>query len=490
MSVDELRAGLARVAASVVLDDDPYGRLMRHARRRRRNRWSGAVALLAGLLATVVFAPALGLRAGGLGDLFRDPERGSGYPVTDDWVWRLIDSPTRGSLATDGRLVDELTSVFDRDRDEAGMGSALPTVKVLFADDSFGARQVVVAYHSDTSAALVATTGAAGSSPRDLVRTGGISNVRISPFTVIGGAVEGKGDTPRWLLGLAPAGCAVSSAGSATVSPEGTVRRTWRPTPTPGYLLLDGQRIRGWWRVECDGRIREQGPVGFGTGEISGRDSAPASDPSAGAGGPLTVGAEIRQAEEAAMSSWGLLVETTGLSGDPGPVRRWRGRVPGGDGTGAALVGPASGTGPAVLQVGASYDALVALAAPDGARPDDTETRAASRTDWALVSTVVGSSPDLIAVRVPTRVGGHAALTDQLLVVPEEEDAARVEVVGPGTVRSSAPVTNGAAVVALPLGEPADVRALDAAGRVLASIQVREPERGGRLFGEGLVSDW
>ncbi|WP_446220871.1 hypothetical protein [Micromonospora sp. IBHARD004] len=45
-------------------------------------------------------------------------------------------------------------------------------------------------------------------------------------------------------------------------------------------------------------------------------------------------------------------------------------------------------------------------------------------------------------------------------------------------------------MVALPLGEPADVRALDAAGRVLASIPVREPERGERLFGEGLVSDW
>ncbi|WP_319462454.1 hypothetical protein [Micromonospora sp. RTP1Z1] len=125
-------------------------------------------------------------------------------------------------------------------------------------------------------------------------------------------------------------------------------------------------------------------------------------------------------------------------------MRRWSGRIPGGDGTGAALVGPASGIGPAVLQVGASYDALVAVAPPDDARPDDTETLAASRTDWALASTVVGGSPDLIAIRVPTRAGGHAAL-NRPASRGAPEGAARVEAVGSGTVSSSAAVTDGAA---------------------------------------------
>lgn len=489
MSVDELRTGLARIAASVVPGDDAYGRLMRHARRRRRTRWAGLGGLLAGVLATAVFAPAMGIGAGGgLGNWLRDPEQGSGYPVTDDWVWRLIESPTRGSLAADGRLVDELTRVFGRDRDDAGMGSELPKVKVLFADDSSGVRQVVVAYHSDTSAALVSKTGDVGTPPRDLVRSGGISNMPISPFTVLGGGLEGKGYASRWLLGLAPAGCTVSSAESATLTAEGAVRRTWQPAATPGYLLLDEQRIRGWWRVECEGRIREQGPVGFGTGEINGRQSAPAPDPSAAAG-PPTVGAEITQAEQAGGSSYRLLVEAAGLPTDPAPVLRWSGRIPGGDGAGAALVGSASGAGPAVLHVGASDDALVALAPPDDARPDDTETLAASRADWALAATAVSTSAALTAIRVPTRSGGHAALTDQLLVVPPQ-GAVRVVVVGSGTGRASAAVTDGAAVLSLPVGERAEVRAMDADGRVLASTPVREPERGERLFGEQLVSDW
>ncbi|PWU59135.1 hypothetical protein DLE60_17960 [Micromonospora globispora] len=377
--MDELRTGLARIAATVVPDEDPYDRLMRHARRRRRSRWACLGALLAALLTTAVVAPATGV--GGLGNWLRDPEQGSGYRVTNDWVWRLINSPTRGSLAADGPLLDELTRVFDRNRDEAGMGSALPAVKVLFADDSSGVRQVVVAYHSDTSAALVAKTGELGARPQDLVRAGGISNLPILPFTMVGGGPDGKGQGSRWLLGLAPAGCTVWSAPSATLTAEGAVGRTWRRAATPGYLLLDEQRIRGWWRVECGGTIREEGPVGVRTGELSGRQSAPALDPRATSTGPLSPDDELRQVEQAAVSSYRLLAEAAGLPGTPVPVRRWSGRIPGA-GVPASIAGPASGVGPAVLQLGTGHDALLALAAANDARRDDTGTLAASRADW------------------------------------------------------------------------------------------------------------
>ncbi|WP_123827023.1 hypothetical protein [Micromonospora globispora] len=487
MSVDELRTGLARIAATVVPDEDPYDRLMRHARRRRRSRWAGLGALLAALLTTAVVAPATGV--GGLGNWLRDPEQGSGYRVTNDWVWRLINSPTRGSLAADGPLLDELTRVFDRNRDEAGMGSALPAVKVLFADDSSGVRQVVVAYHSDTSAALVAKTGELGARPQDLVRAGGISNLPILPFTMVGGGPDGKGQGSRWLLGLAPAGCTVWSAPSATLTAEGAVGRTWRRAATPGYLLLDEQRIRGWWRVECGGTIREEGPVGVRTGELSGRQSAPALDPRATSTGPLSPDDELRQVEQAAVNSYRLLAETAGLPGTPVPVRRWSGRIPGA-GVPASIAGPASGVGPAVLQLGTGHDALLALAAANDARRDDTGTLAASRADWALAATAVSSSAGLTAIRLPARAGGHAILTDQLLVAPAQEEAVLVTATGSGAQRAVAPVTNGAAILSLPLGAEVTLRVLNADGKVLDVQALHEPATGERIFNEQLVSTW
>ncbi|MCW3840338.1 hypothetical protein ONA70_09540 [Micromonospora yasonensis] len=469
MSVNELRAGLARIAETVVPGEDPYERLMRHARRRRRYRWAGAGALLAGLLATVLVVPATGV--GGLPTWLRDPAGGSGYPVTSDWVWRLLDSPTRGSLGADRPLVDELTRVFDQDRDRVGMSRALPTVKVLFADDTAGVRTVVVAYHSDTAAALVSRTGPVRAAPRQLVRAGGVSNLPVSPFSVLGDSIHGT----TWLLGLAPAGCTVTAAQSATVDADGAVRRTWQSVPTPGYLLLTEERIRGWWRVECDGAIREQGPVGFRVGEFT-SGSGPAQ------------GDELRAAEQAAVASYQVLAEGAGLPAEPAPVRRWSGRIPG-EGIPASIAGPASGIGPYVLQLGTTPKALLATAGPDDTRPDDTETLAASRADWALVATAVSTSPGLVAVRVPARSGGHAVLTDQLLVAPASGEAAEVEAVGTGG-RSTAPVDNGFAILTVPMGADVTLRALDANGNLLAAQRLREPAAGERIFNEELISAW
>ncbi|MFR9774910.1 hypothetical protein ACL02O_02490 [Micromonospora sp. MS34] len=470
MSVDELRNGLARVAASVVPDDDPYGRLLRHARRRRRVRWAGAGALFAGLLATVLVVPVAGV--GGLRTWLGDPEGASGYPVTSDWVWRLLDSPTRGSLGADRPLVDQLARTFDQDRDRVGMSRALPTAKVLFADDTAGVRTVVVAYHSDTAAALVSRTGPIGATSQQLIRAGGVSNLPVSPFSVLGDSVDGR----TWLLGLAPAGCTVTAAPSATVDADGAVRRSWQSVPTPGYLLLTEQRIRGWWRVECDGAIREQGPVGYRTGEFS-NEAVPVQ------------GDELRAAEQAAVASYRALAEGAGLPATPGPVRRWSGRIPG-EGIAAAIAGPAAGVGPYILQLGAAPKALLATAGPDDARPDDTETLGASRADWALVATTVSTSPGLIAVRVPARVGGHAVLTDQLLVAPWPADAVEVEAESAAGARSAAPVDSGFAILSVPMGAEVTLRALDANGKVLASQRLREPAAGERIFNEQLVSAW
>ncbi|MBM0238805.1 hypothetical protein JNW88_19670 [Micromonospora sp. ATA32] len=244
---------------------------------------------------------------------------------------------------------------------------------------------------------------------------------------------------------------------------DGGLRLAWQPAPTGEYILLDERRIRGWWRVECEGKVRQQSPVGFGVAEISGRGGAKPPPAGATGGGPLTVGDEVRMAEEAGRSSSRSLLQAAGLPAEPPPVLRWSGRIPGGDGTGAALVAPAAGAGPLVLHVGASSDALVALARPDDATPDDTETLTASRADWALASSAVSTSAELMAVRVPARSGGHAVLTDQLLVVPPA-DAVQVVAVfpdQPGSQRASSTVIDGAAVLQLPVGLQVTVQALD-----------------------------
>ncbi|MGC4903695.1 hypothetical protein ACLQ2Y_30740 [Micromonospora echinospora] len=490
MSLEELRAGLARLAGTVVADADPYTSVLRHARRRRRSRWGAGVgAFLAALLAAAVAGPAIGV--GDLRTWFRDPEGGTGYAITNDWARRLLDSPTRGSLAGDRSLVGELTRVFDADRDEAGMSAALPTVRILFADDSTGVRVVVVAYRSDRAAGLVAKTAPIGSRPLELVRAGGLVNLPVAPFTVLDDSLDGV----RWHLGLAPAGCAVSTAPTATVAHEardrqpvgetGRIRRGWQPALTPGYVLLNEEHPRGWWRVECDGTIREQGPVALRDGELSSKlplpdgtaTEAPDSD-------------EVRRTGQAAIRDHLLLAAAAGLPTSPAPVRRWSGRLPG-DGRPASISGSASGVGPVVLHVGASHDTLLATASAANARPDDTGTRGASRAGWALAATAVGGSNDLTAVRVPAWSDGQAVLTDRLLVVSQAADAVRVKLIGPDGASTVAPVANGFAILTSPPGAgPFTLLVLDRDNVVIALRGVSDGSAGPQLFEEPLISDW
>ncbi|MEV0156158.1 hypothetical protein AB0H57_20850 [Micromonospora sp. NPDC050686] len=478
MSVDELRAGLARAAATVVPPEDPYGRLLRHARRRRRVRRTGLGAVLAGALAALLVVPATGVSVGGLtGWLRGDGRAEAGYPVASPWVWRLIDSPTRGNLAGDRRLVDELTRVFTESRGDSGT-PGLPEVKVLFVNEDAGHRQVAVAYHSDRAAALAVHQAPAGATPTQLLHGSAFGNAPLLPFTVLGG-VDG-GDV-RQLTGLAPEGCAVSWAETGTVRPDGTIGRTWRPSPTPGYLHLTDPHVRGWWRVECDGEVREEGPVGFGVGEVGGGSTALAPP----SGTPSDV-ADVVGTRAAAQSTYRILTGASGIAAEP--VLRWSGRLPGPYTAAAVVTGDTDGS-PTLLQLGPNGDVLLALAPPQDAVPDDTETMAASRADWALASTASGSG-DLTAVRLPVRAGGHAELGGRVLVVvPKGATAVKILRAG-GVVAATTAVTEGVALVPLPVGDRVSLLAVDAHDRVLASTEFRERERGPRLFGESLVANW
>ncbi|MFC4021139.1 hypothetical protein ACFOW4_24795 [Micromonospora sp. GCM10011542] len=485
MSVDELRARLASIAETVVPDADPYTRLVRQARRRRRRRIAGLGAAVAALLATALVGPAA-LGVGGLDGRPRDPSKlGHGYPVDSPWTWRLVNSPTRGDLADDREFVAQVTQLFDRERDSLYIAADLPSVKLLYADESAGYRQVVLAFHSDTHAALVTREASVGASPRRLLDGGGLSNGPITPFTVLDAASGLPGDQKQWLLGLAPTGCAVSYSRSASVA-KGEVRRRWEPSSAGDRLLLERQSARGWWRVECDGQVRQEGPIGHWY-EMVGETPTDSVEPADARPSPAPTIDEWRVPRDAGRS-YRTLTRTSGLGAAAEPVIRWAGRLDLADETESVLVGP-PGDGPLLLQVGAGEGGLLALGTSEQTALHDTGTQASIGGQAALVATGISSVDDLAAVRVPARSRDHAVLTDRLLVVPPRE-AVRIEAVAAGQVRSAALVRDGAAVLTLPVGSSVTVRALDGNGRLLTAAMLTERADGEQIFGEPVVSNW
>ena len=355
MSVDELRTRFADLAGSVVPDEDPYGQLMRRARR-RRTRWAGGFAALAALLATLLTGQTvLGLGSGG-------PERrpdqrrtdpADGFPVDSEWTWKLINAPARGKLARDEALVNDLARAFDRHRAKLGVSAALPKVRILFAEDLTNRRVVVAVYHSGSAATLVSRTGGNGASAEDLFASGvSTGPQRVEPFTVVQRSTERAKATRTavwatpWLLGLAPPGCQIRS-GLGQYGPDGTVSRTSEPAPTGDYLLLTPDAYRGTWEVHCAGVRRYQGPVGHRVDEIA--NPAMTVAPATAAQG-VTDGDSLLAARQAG-SAYGPLLSGAGLRGvDPAqqqPTIRWSGLVPGPSGlTPAALLVPPTMAGP------------------------------------------------------------------------------------------------------------------------------------------------
>jgi hypothetical protein len=132
---------------------------------------------------------------------------------------------------------------------------------------------------------------------------------------------------------------------------------------------------------------------------------------------------------------------------------------------------------------------MVALRGATADQPDDEETKAASRAEWSLVTPGRTTSADLITVRIPERAGGHAVLSDRLLVVAPE-GAVRVEAVkAGGGVVAGASLERAAGVLDLPVGATVTLRALDRDGHEVASTPLRELP-GPQLFGEPLISNW
>jgi hypothetical protein len=526
-SVDELRTRFAELAGAVVPDEDPYGRLMQRARRRRTRLVRSFVALAAALATFLAGQTMLGL-APGRPDSRPDQRRtdpGDGFPVDSEWTWRLINAPARGRLAKDPALLTGLARAFDQHRTELGVSAALAQVRIIFAEDLDARRIVTAVFHSDSAAALVSWTGAQGASAEELFASGvSTAPQRVEPFAVVQSAtVDGQARTARWaspwLLGLAPPGCQVRMARLGQTRADGTVHREWAPTKTDGYLLLDLRSWPGAWEVVCDGIRRYQGLVGLRYDQIVTPLMTAAPAVTGGATDP-----DDPTIDRRAWSAYERLTRAVGVySGAPladVPVLRWSGTLPGASGPAPAvlLVSPVL-PGPVVLQVGAADRTLVALASRTEvdrvmARPAEADfsirhldqgrpmpggesrtltapaTALPDRTERALVTPAIATSTELVAVRVPERDGERAVLGDRVFVVGPAGTATVDAIDGSGRTVHSAQLSGGAAILTVPVGTQVTLRALDAAGQPLATTPLNDPVRGGRLFDVELTDNW
>jgi hypothetical protein len=451
MSVEhDVREALARVVEPIVPEPDPMGRLLK--RRRRRRVGVGAFA------AVVCLAVAVGLAGRSLSR--PNITVGGEYTIGSSWTRRLLDSPTRGSLAGDRALVNALAR---------GAAAALRPPRqldrthVLFVGDIGGRRVLAVAFSDETSAMLFYGAAPAGASASALLDANGlVGYVRIAPFMIIQ-------PEPGIVVGLAPAGCQVSAASAGGLQTDGSVRRTWSPEPTGDYFVRDGSRATGLVRVTCDGVVRFQGPV------------QPVDELSPGRPGDPVIG------EEVLADARGSVDRDTGLRAAQALASLARRvdlqvageRVIWGGRDGGEPIAVAVATTPRLIglvlcvAVGSGLKSMVAVS------PDGPSTGDQNRDGWSMVATGTASTEQAFAVRLPKRAGSRAVLSDRVLVgglpnaVSADVGATRV------------PLTDGFGVITVATSFTGTITARSADGQVVADIRVVDG-----LFGEPVVSAW
>ncbi|MDG4825715.1 hypothetical protein O7635_28040 [Asanoa sp. WMMD1127] len=428
MTVDErVRAALQEVATDVRSAPDPYGRLRIRRTRVRRRRIAVAGAALAVVAAVTVAVPQLPEG---------DPTIGRTEQPQDihGWAERLRLSPARGAVgASDPRFVADLTRlVGERQRAGAyqGVTDAVSEVNVLYVDDVGAARVAFVAFHlavpdpvtawENANAWLVARPGASAAELADPAATAGIGD-GLEPFEVRFQPSSPGAEASAVAVGLAPAGCVVESAPLPAVD-------TWTAEPTGSYVVRDAATERAeWWRVVCDGVVKEERPA------PTVRGTEPVTDAELEA---AVVGARGQVDREQARET--LDAMRTNANQTTGPARvLWGGVL---DGAKAAVVTTPGAGGGWHLRVGVGDEVTGTWVAQDPADPD---------------------------IVLPVQFGGGA---DVLVLVPD--GVRTVRAVRDGTVIDSADVRGRAATLLAPDAPRLTFEALDTAGAVVGTGKV------------------
>ncbi|WP_238012944.1 hypothetical protein KZZ52_22800 [Dactylosporangium sp. AC04546] len=442
---ERLREEMVRSVAGVRPAPDPLGRLLRR-RRARARRWGGSA------LGAAVVAAALGAQAlAGTGGPTPQPapttavdEQPSPDGPLTDWTRRVLDAPVRGAAAAEPGVVDELTAGLLANRAGSRVDPALDRVKVLFVVDVDGRRLYGAAFHNDTRALFVTADGPASASGAALagLRFG---EGPLGPFTLIDS------------VAMAPPGCVAQPSATTHVGPGGTLEHTWA---TGGeFLVLPG--TVAWWRVTCDGTVREIAYV------------APPAGTSAVA--PVERGEDLPDVAGELLGRWpnlpGLGVQRYRIlwggtpEGEDRPVVVGLGELAGG----SAVVCAVAGTGEPLL----IWDVRRKAQHPPRALPA------------ARMATAVAASDAIVTVRLPDEA--TLGYSDRLLVIaPPTATQLRVTGATVGTV----PLTGGVGIVTAPAPATLTIEALDADGRTLATQSVAEPRAERFLAGQGLVNEW
>ncbi|GIJ53105.1 hypothetical protein [Virgisporangium aurantiacum] len=485
---DDVRAAFERITGPVVPRPDPLGRLLVRRRRRtwRRGVGAAAAAMALALAGGTLAAAPVGSPIGPSPD--PDPTRygvdQDGNRVSPDppkarvsaWTRRLIDSPTRGNLAGDPGLVEEVARQATA---SGGAPAGLDRVKVLAVADVSGGRIAVIAHYNDEFASVHLAQAAADAGPADLARgTLGGQWIGLRPFFQTSAAVHQSPDRVEneSTVALAPSGCSVDTSGTATIDADGTTHRTW--TPRGDHLIVAGDMGQSWWRVTCDGRVRFEGPPYIG-GDL----------PVPGSPAPLR-GTADPALVDSAVGAWTF---ATRHLGGAAPTVLWAG--PSGDDRTTVVVTGAGRDGRTLVTAatggpGGATRAPAAAVYYTGREPYVQEPMAGLSGDRVVAlpyGTATAASTDLVAVRLPSpEVKDFRPVVGDRILVVAPPSATKLKA-GAETV----PLTGGVGYLNAP-APVADLTltALDATGATVATGRYREPDTTGQFFGEGLVDDW
>ncbi len=465
MNTEDVKTGLANLEVLVAPTAEPYGRLLRRARRARHTRLAAWLAALAAVVVTAGLVP--GLSAGTAAPTpspTAEVDALGGNEITP-WIQRLLDTPASGALASDPAFRETLPSALTPH--DFGLSSALSQREILFAGDVGRYRAVLLVFHSDTRAFgvwLVADNGTAAAqfvqTARDQIRILVATPTADLPVKVLPGDLQPFSVTAvtepehdRYLaIGVAPAGCQVASRARADLdwvdSPAGNVVE--RTDPLAASALA---------RVTCGGVVRFEGPL-TNNARVEVRPSA----------------ATARQIDTAISGARGtapdrgqvadvlrVLVEA-GASMDSCRVL-FAGQVPGSDTTAVAPGGPAQE--PPILVMAcatARGNTIFHVDAGDlGGFGGYSRTRL---TDPAAVFAVSGVRLKVASADNP---GDLTTLPDERVLVLAPAGATLVEVLRPGQAAESVPLVNGVGSTLVPTGQHVELRARNSVGALVAS---------------------
>jgi hypothetical protein len=471
MSVDELKAGFARLAEPVVPAEDPYGRLLHRARRSRRTRLMGWGSTIAAGLVAALLVPLLAQATGGGPNALPGIDDNRGVEITG-WVQRLLDTPTRGSLAADDAFNSGLTSRL-RPR-FFGFSPELSQQSVLFAADAGSYRVVLVAFHSDTrqmgvwlvgdarTSAVQLADGAAGNASRAATRTATnrmpeVLVDELRPFAATGVADPASN---RYLaVGLAPGGCQVATR-------DQTGPGTWQAAPTGDYVVRTDPLVVApstLTRVTCDGVERYRAPIlNNARVDLAARRPTEAQIDAAltGARGTPPARALVRQSLQDMQESAASFDSCKVLYSGPVPGSVDSSPIPGG------VVRE-----PPVLVTACTTrhgnTAVNVLAESGGGTGGYTRVKL---TDPHAIFAVRGLRVQDLLSSVGGDVGHDtSSMGDERVLVLAPPTASQLQVLKAGLVSQSFPLTGGVGGFVLSMSETVQLRALDRSGSLVGS---------------------